>query len=80
MVGPIIVSKNTERPYLRWPGVLFDKKLSFKYYVGETASKALIVINALRGFGNTIRGIKPYLMRQAVAACVLRKVYFGAET
>jgi hypothetical protein len=27
-----------------------------------------------------MRGIKPYLMRQAVTACVLRKAYFGAET
>ncbi|KAJ5900318.1 transposon I factor [Penicillium subrubescens] len=78
--GPITVSENTNRPYLRWLGVLFDKKLSFKYYVGETTSKALIVANALRGLRNTIRGIKPYLIRQAVTACVLRKAYFGAET
>jgi ribonuclease HI len=78
--GPITVSENTKRPYLRWLGVLFDKKLSFKYHVGETTSKALIVANALRGLGNTMRGIKPYLMRQAVTACVLRKAYFGAET
>ncbi|OKP10384.1 hypothetical protein PENSUB_4173 [Penicillium subrubescens] len=80
IAGPITISENTERPYLRWLGVLFDKKLSFKYYVGETTSKALIVANALRGLGNTVRGIKSYLMRQVVIACVLRKAYFGAET
>jgi ribonuclease HI len=80
VAGPVTVSENTSRPYLRWLGVLFDKKLSFKYHVGEITSKALIVANALRGLSNTVRGIKPYLMRQAVIACVLRKAYFGAET
>ncbi|KAJ6033763.1 reverse transcriptase [Penicillium canescens] len=79
VAGSVTVSENTNRPYLRWLGVLFDKKLSFKYHVGETTSKALIVANALRGLGNTVWGIKPYLMRQAVTACVLRKAYFGAE-
>lgn len=48
---------------LRWLGVLFDKKLSFKYHVGETTSKALIVATALRGLEHTVRGIKPHLMR-----------------
>jgi ribonuclease HI len=80
VAGPVTVSENTKRPYLRWLGVLFDKRLSFKYHVGEATSKALKVANALRGLGNTVRGIKPYLMRQAVTACVLPKAYFGAET
>jgi ribonuclease HI len=44
------------------------------------ASKALIVANALRSLGNIVRGVNPYLMQQAVTACVLRKVYYGAET
>jgi ribonuclease HI len=78
--GPITVSENTTRPYLRWLGVLFDKKLTFKYHVKEMSSKALTVANALRSLGNTLRGVNPHLMRQAIVACVLRKVYFGAET
>jgi hypothetical protein len=78
--GQVIVSESTTRPYLRWLGVLFDKKLSFKYHVKELASKALTIANALRSLGNTVRGVSPHLMRQAIIACVLRKVYFGAET
>lgn len=78
--GSVTVSESSTRPYLRWLGVLFDKKLTFKWHVSEMASKALIVANALRSLGNTVRGIQPHLMQQAVTACVLRKVYYGAET
>jgi hypothetical protein len=80
LAGLVTVSKNTVRPYLRWLGVFFDKKLSFKYHVNNMASKALTIANALRCLGNTVQGVNPYLMQQAIVACVLRKVYFGAET
>jgi hypothetical protein len=46
--GQITISENTTRPYLRWLGFLFDKKLSFKYHVKDLASKALTIANALR--------------------------------
>jgi hypothetical protein len=69
VAGPVTVSENTTRPYLRWLGVLFDKKLSFKYHVREATSKALTVANALRGLGNTVRGIKPYLMAGCDSLC-----------
>ncbi|EED17318.1 reverse transcriptase, putative [Talaromyces stipitatus ATCC 10500] len=49
-------------------------------HVSETASKALTVANALRSLGNTICGVKPHLLQQAVSACVLHKVYYGVET
>ncbi|KAF7139722.1 hypothetical protein CNMCM5793_007559 [Aspergillus hiratsukae] len=78
--GPVIISESPTRPYLRWLGVLFDKKLTFKWHIREMASKALIVANALRSLANTVRGVQPHLMQQAVTACVLRKVYYGAET
>lgn len=78
--GPVTVSENPTRPYLKWLGVLFDRKLSFKWHVQELSSKALIVSNALRSLGNTARGVPPYLLRQASTACVLRRAYFAAET
>jgi hypothetical protein len=78
LAGLVTVSKNIVCPYLRWLGV--DKKPSFKYHVKNMASKALIIANALRCLGNTVYGVNPYLIRQAIVACVLRKVYFGAET
>ncbi|KAI9036018.1 uncharacterized protein KD926_002540 [Aspergillus affinis] len=80
IAGSVTVSENRVRPYLRWLGILFDKKLSFKYHVKEMASKAITVANALRSLGNTVRGVNPYLIQQAVKACVLRRVYYGAET
>jgi hypothetical protein len=78
--GPIQVSESHERSYLRWLGILFDKKLTFKWHAKEMASKALIVSNALRSLGNTVRGVRPHLLQQTVEACVLRKGYYGAET
>jgi hypothetical protein len=78
--GPITVYESTDRPYLRWLGILFDKKLTFKWHAKEMAAKAITVANALRSLGNTVRGVQPRLLRQVVSACVLRKAYYGAET
>ena len=71
LADQVTVSENTTRPYLRWLGVLFDKKLSFKYHVKELASKALTIANTLRSLGNIIQGVNPYLMQQAITACAL---------
>ena len=79
-MGPLIISESTTRPYPRWLGVLFDKKLSFKWHVQEMTSRTLVVANALRSLSNTVRGIPSHLMQQVVNACVLRKLYFAAET
>lgn len=78
--GLVTVTEGTDRPYLRWLGILFDKKLSFKWHVQEMTSKALTIASALRSLGNTVHGIRPHLLQQAISACVLRKAYFGAET
>ncbi|KAI9037726.1 uncharacterized protein KD926_000067 [Aspergillus affinis] len=43
VAGPVTISENITRPYLRWLGILFDKKLSFKYHVKEMAPIAIIV-------------------------------------
>jgi ribonuclease HI/exonuclease III len=80
LAGPVTVCEGTTRPYLRWLGVLFDKKLTFKWHVKEMASKAFIVASALRSLGNTVRGVQPHLLQQVASACVLRKAYYGAET
>jgi hypothetical protein len=80
LADQVIVSENTTQPYLCWLGVLFNKKLSFKYHVKELASKALTIANTLHSLGNIIQGVNPYLMRQAITACTLQKVYYGTET
>jgi hypothetical protein len=44
------------------------------------AAKGLVVAQVLRSLGNTVRGVSPILLRQAVTACVTRKAYYGSET
>ena len=51
----LMVSESTDRPYLRWLGVLFDKKLTFKWHTIDKATKALNIARALRSHGNTVR-------------------------
>jgi hypothetical protein len=65
---------------LRWLGVFFDQKLSFKPHVRILAAKALTVSNALHSLGKTTRGVPPIFLHRAVKACVLKKAYFAAET
>lgn len=80
---PISTSSSTisENPKaLRWLGVLFDRKLTFKDHVKTQASKAMKVSKALSSLGNTCRGVPPYLLRKAAVACVLPIAYYGAET
>ncbi|RAL66476.1 hypothetical protein DID88_006166 [Monilinia fructigena] len=65
---------------LRWLGVYFDRKLSFKSLVKILSAKALKVANALRSFNNTCRGIPPCFTRRVAIACALKKCYFASET
>lgn len=65
---------------LKWLGVYFDRRLTFKQHVKIMAAKAGKVGNALRSLGKTTRGVPPIFIQQAVTACVLKKAYFAAET
>jgi hypothetical protein len=65
---------------LRWLGVVFDRKLTFKQHVQTLSTKALEVGNALKSLGKTTHGVPPHLLQQSVKACVLKKGYYGAET
>lgn len=78
--GSFTIAESLSRPYLRWLGVLFDKKLTFKWHVRTQAGKAIKVSKALASLGNTVRGVPPSLLRRAVIACVLPIAYFAAET
>lgn len=73
------VTENKKRPYTRWLGIYFDKKLTFKWHVRMLAMKALKVAHALRCFGNTTRGASPSLLRQAALSCVFPIAFYGAE-
>ncbi|KAI0991244.1 hypothetical protein K3495_g16943, partial [Podosphaera aphanis] len=78
--GSMTVIENTTTPHLRWLGVLFDRKLTFKWHVRNRAAKSMTVAKALSSLGNTVHGVQPRLLRHAAVACVLPVAYFGAET
>ena len=78
--GSVLVSVHPTRPFLKWLGVLFDRKLTFKWHVQELSTKASRVSNALKSLGNTERGVPASLIRQAVTSCVLPIAYYAAET
>lgn len=75
-----VISVNQKNPYLKWLGIHFDRKLSFKQHVSIQASKALKATNALRCFGSTVRGIPPRISKQVISACVLPIAHYGAPT
>ena len=64
---------------LRWLGVLLDRKLTFKAHVTAMAAKAAGCAAGVRALGNTVRGAPPRLLRQAVQACVVPILCYGAE-
>lgn len=69
------IAENPQKPYLKWLGLHFDKKLSFKTHVQIQSTKALKVAKALRCLENTTRGASPHLSRQAIIACALPIAY-----
>ncbi len=64
---------------LRWLGIFFDRKLSFKAHASILAARDTRTANGIRALGNTVRGAAPGLLRQAVQACVLPVLYYGSE-
>ncbi|XP_044717754.1 RNase H domain-containing protein [Hirsutella rhossiliensis] len=60
---------------LRWLGVWYDRKLSFRTHVEKWAAKAMTAAGFLQNLSNTRRGIPPRSTRHAVTACVLPILY-----
>ena len=74
------VTEDRKKPYLRWLGVLFDRRLTYKWHVKAQAEKGMKVASALRSLANSVRGVKADLLRRATTACVLPVAYYAAET
>ena len=65
---------------LKWLGILFDRKLSFKNHVRFACQRARVVTDHVRRLCNTTRGACPGLLRQAVQGCAFATLFYGAET
>ena len=80
IIMPITTApKKNEQPALRWLGVWFDRKLTFKRHVAERTKKARKVARHIRGLGKTQHGPPPSSLRKAVLTCVLPAALFGTE-
>ncbi|KAK1953586.1 hypothetical protein LY78DRAFT_564390, partial [Colletotrichum sublineola] len=49
---------------LRWLGIHFDRRLTFKHHVRNFCAKACHVVNGLRRLGNTVWGAPAHLLRR----------------
>jgi hypothetical protein len=79
-VQPITTAlKAGEQPALRWLGVWFDRKLTFRRHVSERAAKARVVAHHIRGLARTVYSPPASALHKAVVTCVLPSILYGTE-
>ncbi|KAJ3575723.1 hypothetical protein NPX13_g3935 [Xylaria arbuscula] len=79
-VEPVpLPTKGVKAPALRWLGVWFDRKLTFKRHVNERTSKALKLAWHLKHLANTKYGPPADMIRKAVITCVVPTALYGSE-
>ncbi|OHW91300.1 reverse transcriptase, partial [Colletotrichum incanum] len=65
---------------IRWLGVWFDRKLTFRHHVETKKAAAKKAVQFLQHLSNTKGGLPAAAARRAVIACVLPTALYGAET
>lgn len=78
-IEPITTAEHGKQPALRWLGVWFDRKLTWKRHIAERALKARGVAGHIRGLARTIDGPPASALRKAVITCVLPSILYGSE-
>jgi hypothetical protein len=79
-VQPITTAlKAGEQPALRWLGVWFDRRLTFRRHVTKRAAKAQVVAYHIRGLAHTVYGPPASVLRKAVVTYVLSSILYGTE-
>ncbi|RAL61224.1 hypothetical protein DID88_010303 [Monilinia fructigena] len=80
VIPPITTSpKKGDQPALRWLGVWFDRRLTFKRHVAERAGKARQIARHIRGLAKTVDGPPASALRKAVITCVIPSLTYGTE-
>ncbi|RAL58119.1 hypothetical protein DID88_002394 [Monilinia fructigena] len=80
VIPPITTSpKKGDQPALRWLGVWFDRRLTFKRHVAERAGKARQIARHIRGLAKTVDGPPASALRKAVITCVIPSLAYGTE-
>jgi len=70
---------NGSQAALRWLGVWFDRKLTFKTHIAKRAAVAQKISHHLRSLANTAHGPPAASLRKAVTTCVMPSLFYGAE-
>ena len=64
---------------IRWLGVLFDRKMTFKAHVKEACCRASKVINGIKILAGCYKGAPTDSLLKAVRACVLPILTYGYQ-
>ena len=65
---------------IRWLGIWFDRRLTFKLHVSKAKAKALSAAGALHALSNTVRGTSPNITRSAALTTILPVLLYGSTT
>ncbi|EDN07103.1 conserved hypothetical protein [Histoplasma mississippiense (nom. inval.)] len=77
-VHPVTAPAGQE-PALRWLGVHFDRRLTWRPHVSTRAKKARAVAQHIRSLGKTRDGPPADALRKAVTTCVVPSLLYGTE-
>ena len=78
-ITPVAEASDGNQTALRWLGVWFDRKLSFRRHVDTRIAAAQKVARHLRSLANTSHGPPAAALRKAVTTCVLPSLLYGTE-
>lgn len=67
------------KPHLKWLGVVFNRKLTFKDQVRAVTAKALRATSLLARVNQCYRGLPPRLAVTAVKAVVLSNTLYASD-
>ena len=73
--GSIVKPKTT----VKWLGIYFDNRLSFKEHVSTQTAKARSALFRLCRLANTESGLSPFAMRQLYSACITSIADYGCQ-
>lgn len=78
-IHPILPGGEHSQPALRWLGVWFDRRLTFRRHVATRTAKAAKIAYHIRSLARTTYGPPASSLRKATIACVYPSLLYGSE-
>jgi hypothetical protein len=69
----------TPKPIVRWLGIWFDSKLTFKAHIEKKVNSATAAFYSIQRLGNTQKGLNSRALRLLYIACVTSISDFGVQ-